>query len=203
MLEMNELEWKFNVLRSNEGIPYYFDENDVLALFSVCSNIKHLAMLQTLFYGCLRSSELCNLDDKDMDLARRSIHLRETKNGSDGIAYISDECAETLRLYLKIRPQMQIGNRNPLFYTDNQNFWAKNDVYRMFQYYKEKAGVKKPGGVHVFSRHTPATIMIAKGCDCRIVKEVLRHKDIRTTLRYAHVSDKIKQEWYHKTLTLI
>jgi integrase/recombinase XerD len=32
--------------------------------------------------------------------------------------------------------------------------------------------------------------MIAKGCDVRIVKELLRHRDIRTTMRYAHVSDK-------------
>jgi len=58
------------------------------------------------------------------------------------------------------------------------------------------------GGVHVFSRHNPATIMIAKGCDCRIVQELLRHKDIRTTLRYAHVSDKTKREKYEQYLRL-
>lgn len=200
--EMNNQVWNFTVLRSNNAIPYYFNEEDVLAIFSVCSNIKHLAMLQTLFYGCLRSSELCKIDDNDLDFGRRSIHLRETKNGSDGIAYINRECAETLRLYLKIRPQIQIGDRTPLFYTDSMNFWAKNDVHRMFQYYKMKAGLKKQGGVHVFSRHTPATIMIAKGCDCRIVQEVLRHRDIRTTLRYAHVSDKTKREKYEQYLTL-
>lgn len=44
--------------------------------------------------------------------------------------------------------------------------------------------------------------MIAKGCDIRIVKEVLRHNDIRTTLRYAHVSDKTKKEMYDEYLRL-
>jgi integrase/recombinase XerD len=44
--------------------------------------------------------------------------------------------------------------------------------------------------------------MIAKGCDLRIVKEILRHKDIRTTLRYAHVSDKTLREKYNQCLTL-
>ena len=71
------------MLRSNDAIPYYFTEEDVLDIFSVCSNIKHLAMLQTLFYGCLRSSELCKLDDCDLNLSTRTIFLRETKNGSD------------------------------------------------------------------------------------------------------------------------
>ena len=112
--EMNKIELDFIKLRSNDAIPYYFDEQDVLAIFSVCSNIKHLAMLQTLFFGCLRSSELCRLDDKDLNLNTRSIHLRETKNVSDGIAYINSECAETLRLYLKIRSQVKIGDRIPL-----------------------------------------------------------------------------------------
>ncbi len=35
-------------LKRNDEIPYYFDEEDVLRLFSVIYNIKHLAMLQKL-----------------------------------------------------------------------------------------------------------------------------------------------------------
>ena len=72
----------------------------------------------------------------------------------------------------------------------------------MFLYYKKKEGIKKPGAVHVFARHSSATIMVANGCDIRIVKELLRHRDIRTTLRYAHVSDKTKREKYEQYLTL-
>lgn len=179
-LQMNEIAWSFNMLKPDEGVPYYFDENDVIMIFNICSNIKHLAMLQTLFYGCLRSSELCRLDDKDLDLKGRMVRLRETKGGRDDIAYINLKCVRTLESYLKIRPQKEIGDRIPLFYTDKLNFWTKKEVHRMFLYYKAKAGIKKPGAVHVFSRHTTATLMIAKGCDSRIVKELLRHRDIRT-----------------------
>ncbi|MFZ3092409.1 MAG: tyrosine-type recombinase/integrase [Methanothrix sp.] len=200
--KMNNIDWEFIKLKTNEGLPYYFDEKDVLAIFSVCSNIKHLAMLQTLFYGCLRSSELCKLDDNDLDLKTRTLRLRETKGGRDDIVYINEECADTLKAYLKMKPQIEVGNRIPLFYTDNGNSWTNGDVHRMFIYYKKKAGVTKQGGTHVFSRHTTATLMIAKGCDCRIVKEILRHKDIHTTLRYAHVADKTKRSSYEKYLVL-
>lgn len=72
----------------------------------------------------------------------------------------------------------------------------------MFMKYKNLAQIEKPGGLHVFARHTPATILIANGCDIRIVKDILRHSDIRTTLRYAHVSDKTKREMYEQCLAL-
>ncbi len=59
-------------LKRNDEIPYYFDLDDVLRIFSVCNNIKHLAMLKTLFYASLRAFELCNLDDSEWILK----HLR-------------------------------------------------------------------------------------------------------------------------------
>lgn len=64
------------------------------------------------------------------------------------------------------------------------------------------AGIKRYGGLHVFFRHSPATFMVAKRCGIRIVQEILRHRDIRTTLRYAHVVDKTKREMYEQYLAL-
>jgi integrase/recombinase XerD len=49
---MNNIDWEFIKLKTNDGLQYYFDEKDVLAIFKVRSNLKHLAILQTLFYGC-------------------------------------------------------------------------------------------------------------------------------------------------------
>jgi hypothetical protein len=42
---MNDIDWDFIVLKTDEGVPYHFDEKDVLAIFRACSNIKHLAVL--------------------------------------------------------------------------------------------------------------------------------------------------------------
>ena len=200
--EMKNIDWSTKILTRNDSLPYYFDENDVLNIFSVCNNIKHLAMLKTLFYGCLRSGELSKLEDNDLDLDKRTMRLRETKGGRDDIALLNDECVETLRIYLNIRPKIEIDGKNPLFFTDNFNLWDRGDIHRMFMVYKKKAGINKPGAVHVFSRHSPATIMVAKGCDIRIIKEVLRHKDIRTTLRYAHVANETKRKMYEEYLVL-
>jgi integrase/recombinase XerD len=189
-------------LEPNNQIPYYFDKEDVIKIFGVIPNLKHLAMLETVFFACLRASELCNLDVSDVDLKNLNIRINNGKCGKDGISFISNECAATLRRYLEVKPKMLVEGREPLFFTDYGQRWQRTEVHRLFTHYKAKACIEKAGGVHVFARHTTATMMIANGADIRIVQEVLRHNDIRTTLRYAHVSDKTKRESYSKCLTL-
>ena len=49
-------------------------------------------MLQTLFYASLRASEICNLDECDIDLKSLTIRVEE-KGGKVAIAYITDDCA--------------------------------------------------------------------------------------------------------------
>jgi site-specific recombinase XerD len=159
-------------------------------------------MLNVLFYACLRASELCSLNDEDVDLNDRHIRIRDGKGGRQGIVFINDQCAKILWKYLAVRPALIIDGEQPLFFTDYGRRWDRDDLCRMFYQYKERAGITKRGGVHVFARHTPATIMIANGADLRIVQGVLRHRDIRTTLQYAHVSDKTKRERYEQCLVL-
>ena len=190
------------LLKVVNEIPYYFDEDDINKIFSVIRNFKHYAMLQTLFYGCLRASELCNLDVVDVDLNDLTLYVRDAKGGKSFRVMINDECGQNLRKYLAIRPTFNIDGRQPLFFTDRGNRWDRKYLYSMFLIYKEKAGITKKGGLHVFARHTTATLMIKKGGDIRVVQEILRHADIRTTLRYAHVSDATKREKYNQFLTL-
>ncbi|MCJ7444814.1 MAG: tyrosine-type recombinase/integrase [Methanotrichaceae archaeon] len=130
------------------------------------------------------------------------MRVREGKGGKEGLVYINNDCARTLKGYLKIRPQLEINDRNPLFYTDFGRRWDRRSLYRMFIAYKKLAGVEKNGGLHVFSRHSPASILIKNGCDIITVKELLRHEDISTTARYLHVADATKREKYEQYLTL-
>jgi integrase len=101
----------FNFIRPANTIPHFFDENDIARIFAVCSNLKHLSMLQTLFYGCLRASELCNLDDCDLDLKSLSLRV-EGKGGRESIVYITDDCAKILKRYLEVRAPIEIDGRN-------------------------------------------------------------------------------------------
>jgi integrase/recombinase XerD len=70
-------EMKLPLLKNNEHLPFYFDEDDMNCIFMACRNLKHFAMLQTLFFGCLRASELCHLEDRDLDLENHTIRILE------------------------------------------------------------------------------------------------------------------------------
>ena len=193
---------KLPFLKLNNSLPYYFEELDILKIFCACSNLKHYCMLKVLFFGCLRSGELCNLDVSDYDPNNLTLRLRETKNDSDAIAFINDETARELNKYLQIKPSIEVDGKEPLFITDFCHRWTPSKVHRMFIYYKEKAGIQKKGGVHCFSRHSSATLMISRGCDLRSVQAILRHRDINTTLRYTHLCDAVKREKHSQYLTL-
>jgi integrase/recombinase XerD len=192
----------FTFIKPNNTIPYHFDESEIAKIFIICNNIKHLAMLKTMFYASLRASELCNLDDADVDLRTLIIHVRGGKGGKDGLVYVSDDCAKTLKHYLEVRSPLEIDGRKPLFYTDFGGRWEYRSVYRMFMYYKKLAGIEKHGGVHVFSRHSVGSLLVKRGCDIVTIKELMRHSDVHTTMRYLHISDATKREKYEKYLTL-
>lgn len=199
--EMHNLDFSFPFLKPDDTIPYYFNESDVQAIFDAASHhIRDLAMLMTLFYGTLRASDLCNLDISDINFQDSTLRIRGGKGGKDAIIFIKYECIQKLRKYLTVRPEIE--DNNAVFITDYGNRWYKENLYRMFLHYKRKARISKPGGLHVFGRHTPATLMISNGCDISIVQKILRHNDIKTTLRYVHISDKTKRDAYEKFLTL-
>ena len=159
-------------------------------------------MLKTMFYASLRATELCNLDDSDVDLKALTIFVRCGKGGKDALVLITVDCAKTLKQYLEVRAPLVIDGRKPLFYTDFGGRWERRSVYRMFMNYKKLAGIEKHGGVHVFARHSMGSLLVKRGCDIVTIKELMRHSDVHTTMRYLHVSDATKRAKYDQFLQL-
>jgi integrase/recombinase XerD len=71
--EMLGQQVSFNFIKPSNTIPHFFDELEIIRIFNACYNIKHLAMLKTMFYASLRATELCNLDDSDVDSANMHV----------------------------------------------------------------------------------------------------------------------------------
>jgi integrase/recombinase XerD len=193
---------KLLTIRRSNMIPYFFEPKEVIKIFNGISNIKHLAMFKTAFYACLRASEVCNLDLEDINLDKLTLLVRNGKGGKTALCYLSEDAADTLRDYLAVRPDIEIDGAHPLFYTDYGARFNRKDVYRLVIYYKNKAQISHPGGAHVLFRHTPASLMIANGCDLLTIKEVMRHNDVQTTMRYLHLQDGLKRQKYDRFLQI-
>lgn len=74
-------------------------------------------------------------------------------------------------------------------------FKMPNDasLYYKIQIWVAQAGIDKKVSFHTF-RHTYATMLLTKGVDITVVSKLLGHKDIKTTMIYAKVINKSKQE---------
>lgn len=130
-----------------------------------------------------------------------NLRIRDGKRGKQAIIPIPNVCGEILRQYLKLRPVLEVDGQFPLFYTDWGNRWERRNLYKMVVYYKNKAGINKPGGCHML-RHSAASILIKNGCDIMTLKELMRHENIETTARYLTVLDSVKRDKLEKYLVL-
>jgi len=181
----------------------FLTSEEVERLFEAVSSdettaLRDRAILELLFSGGLRVSELCNLDRDHINLKRREFMVRG-KGQKDRPIFISPEASEALEQYLKTRSDKE----KPLFIS----YSAKNksdigrltprSIQRLVNKYAKIAGITKHVSPHTL-RHSFATDLLMNGADLRSVQAMLGHSDISTTQVYTHVTDQHLKEVHKK-----
>ena len=87
-------------------LPFALSEREVAALLAVESNLKHRAILMTLYSGGLRLREAIQLQPKDIESDAMRIRIRAGKGGKERYVMLAATLLETLRRYFKqYRPE--------------------------------------------------------------------------------------------------
>jgi site-specific recombinase XerD len=166
-------------------LPKVISEEKIIRGLLGVENLKHRALLFTAYSAGLRVSEVIKLKVADIDSDRMQIRVEAAKGKKDRMATLARATLELLREYVRAyRPQKYLfeGQHPGDHYSARS---AQAVFYRAFK----KAGLPATFSFHSL-RHSYATHLLEQGTDLRYIKELLGHNDIKTTLRYTHVSRK-------------
>lgn len=169
-------------------IPKFFSQQDIKAMLNVCENIKHKAILATIYSCGLRLSELTNLMIKDIDSTQMTVTIRQGKGNRDRVVVLSEKLLLLLRDYF-----VEYKPKEYLFEGQSGGKYSERSVQQVLKQTLAKAKINKEGSVHTL-RHSYATHLIEQGTDIRFVQELLGHKNIKTTLIYTHLTDATKRK---------
>ncbi|WPP49647.1 site-specific tyrosine recombinase/integron integrase [Catalinimonas niigatensis] len=163
-------------------LPIVLSPEEIKRLLTQVHNLKHQAMLQTI-YGCgLRVSELIHLRIKDIDSARMMVIIKHGKGAKDRVVPLSGKLLVLLRRYfLAYRP------KEYLFEGQFGGMYSTRSVQQIFQRARKAAGIKKNATLHTL-RHSYATHLLEAGTDLRYIQVLLGHNSSKTTEIYTHVS---------------
>ncbi|HZH66350.1 MAG TPA: site-specific integrase [Flavisolibacter sp.] len=168
--------------RKPSKLPDILAEEEVVALIKTTQNLKHRALLMTAYSAGLRVSELVNLKIYDVDSKRMTIHVREGKGKKDRMVPLSKLLLEVLREYYKVyRP------KDYLFEGERGGPYSTRSAQIVLHQAKNKVGIHKKGSIHSL-RHSYATHLLEGGTDIRYIQCFLGHNNLKTTMRYTHVS---------------
>jgi len=168
-------------------LPKAFSQEEVVRIIRMTRNMKHRFMIMMAYGAGLRVSELVHLRVEDIDEMRRVIYVRHGKGRKDRVVVLSPVLLVMMRQY---KEAYQIGRSGYLFEGQTAGVpYTSRSLQMVIQRSKELAGVVREGSVHAL-RHSFATHLLDRGTDVTMIQKLLGHNDIRTTLRYLHITNR-------------
>jgi len=170
--------------REEKFLPEVLSQQEVTAIINATDNIKHKAVLMTIYSGGLRISELINLKIKDIDSDRMQIRIEQAKGKKDRYTLLGQKTLEVLRSYVK-----QYQPREWLFEGLNYGPYSEASIKKALRTALDKTKITKRVSPHTL-RHSFATHLLEMGTDLRYIQSLLGHQSSKTTEIYTHITMK-------------
>ncbi len=157
--------------------------------------LRDRAMLEVLYGGGVRVSELVGLNLASLDTRRHEL-LVWGKGAKERIALLGEPAVNALVDYIEHgRPKLLKRTTNALFLNRLGGRLTTRSVMTITKKYTRLSGIDKKVSPHTL-RHTFATHLLDGGADLRSVQELLGHARLSTTQIYTHISQNRAREVY-------
>jgi len=153
--------------------------------------LRNRAMLEVLYAGALRVSEIVGLKLEDLKVEMGYVLVRG-KGDKERLVPLGRAAQEAVAIYLReSRSALAAGKGSPfVFISRGAKRLTRQRVWQVVGAASMNAG--RHASPHML-RHSCATHMVENGADLRSVQTILGHADISTTQIYTHVAlDRLK-----------
>jgi integrase/recombinase XerD len=166
---------------------FTYTKKEINRLLAAADTIRDRLIITLLIYGGLRREEVVSIQRGDVDRSRKRVRIHG-KGNKYRLIPLRDDTIQLIDFHLKILPRKF--KRSPwLFPATNKKdaHLCAHRVNIILQRTGKAAGLKNPNpklkNVNPHSlRHTFARILKKKKVEIAAIKEVMGHKDIRTTM---------------------
>lgn len=185
VLKRDKFFWEIPRPKKRLILPKVISEEKILQYLFTVENIKHRTILLIAYSAGLRVSEVVNLKTTDIDTDRMQIFIQNAKGKKDRIVPLSKTIKALLDVY-----RQEFNPQNWLFEGQTKELaYSVRSAQIIFREACMQLKLPKNVGFHSL-RHSYATHLLDNGTDVKYIQQLLGHNDIKTTLRYLHVTNK-------------
>jgi integrase/recombinase XerD len=171
--------------RKRQQLPDVMSKGEAKRLFAQVRNPKQQVLLYAIYAAGLRPGEAVKLRREDVQPERGLIRVVQGKGKKDRCVMLSEVLLKMLRAYIE-------GYRPKYWLFEGQHpgeHYSVRSLQAVVKRARRAAGLRDTITPHTL-RHSFATHLLEAGTDSRLIQEMLGHADIKTTLRYLHVSNR-------------
>ncbi len=173
-------------MKRERNLPTVLTHQEINAIIDATTNLKHKAIIATMYSSGLRVSEVIRLHYDDISRTNLTIHVRETKGRTDRYTILSRKNLDLLTEYW-----YQCGRPKGILFPSSWTggYLKPNSVNQFFKESARRAGITRRVSSHA-CRHSFASHLFESGVDIKYIQSLLGHVDPRSTDVYLHVSNK-------------
>ncbi len=181
---------ELNVLTSKEveTLLAQPDTNDV-------KGIRDKAMLELLYATGIKVSELIGLNLSDLNLSVSCIRCGEGEN--ERLIPLYPVALKAVTTYLEYSRKIltSASDESALFVNISGERLSRQGFWKILKAYVQAANITKDITPHTL-RHSFATHLLENGADIHDIQEILGHRDLSSTQRYAqYLKEKMKNSY--------
>jgi site-specific recombinase XerD len=180
-------------------LPKPMPETDLVQFFKAVDSQRDRLLFLVMLRCGLRVSEACGLRWDDYDMEAGSIRVNDGKGHVDRVVYVSPDLERELKAW---RAKV---TGSPYLFPSRKRKGRPLDrrvVNVCMGDYLRRAGISKRYTPHCL-RHTFATQLLTACVTLEVLKELMGHRSIQNTLKYAQLYEETKRRQYDDAMARV